>query len=54
MVEWDVAAKLFAPNSASGIFNLLLAMLYLGLRIGLILGIPAWLLLRGLRPQQMK
>lgn len=51
MVDWDIAAKLFAPSGASGLLNLLLALLYLGLRIALILGLPVWIVLRWTRAQ---
>ena len=46
MVEWDVAAKLFAPSSASGLLNLLLAMAYIALRLCLILFLPVWIWMR--------
>jgi hypothetical protein len=46
MVELGIAAKLFAPNSASGLLNLLLAVAYLVIRLALILGLPTWLIWR--------
>jgi hypothetical protein len=49
MVDLGIAAKLFAPSGASGLLNMLLAIVYMGLRIGLILGLPVWVVLRWTR-----